>query len=170
MEVWRHTEVSRTRNRTLGGRQRRNTSEWPRGARMALKDCSDNEAVRSRDRAWYPHRFNRVSGSAETTVIIAAFQGIPRILSSQIDTSYKTRTSVRPKRGRGDVDTRPYPLDRTASLSLQSFKAILAPRGHSEVFPRCRPSSMRLRVQPTSACLHTSIPKTRSTCCGNTVP
>ena len=31
-----------------------------------------------------------------------------------------------------DLDTRSYPVDLTASLSLQSFKAILAPRAHSE--------------------------------------
>ena len=31
------------------------------------------------------------------------------------------------------VDTRSYPLDRTASLSLQSFTAFLAPRGHSDI-------------------------------------
>ena len=30
-----------------------------------------------------------------------------------------------------NVDTRSCPLDRTASLSLKSFKAILAPRGRS---------------------------------------
>ena len=36
------------RGRSLKGHQRGNTSECPRGSRMALKDYSDNEAVRSR--------------------------------------------------------------------------------------------------------------------------
>ena len=49
------------------------------------------------------------------------------------DTSYKTRTFARLKKG-GDVDTRLYSLDRTASLSLQSFKTILAPRGALRCF------------------------------------
>ena len=31
------------------------------------------------------------------------------------------------------MDTRSCPLHRTASLSLEPFKAILAPRGHSEI-------------------------------------
>ena len=43
---------------------------------------------------------------------------IPKILSSQVDTSYKTRTFARLKKGGGDVDTSPYSLDCTASLSL----------------------------------------------------
>ena len=47
-EVWRHTEVSCTRNRNLGGSATRITPECPPGAKMALKDYSDNEAVRSR--------------------------------------------------------------------------------------------------------------------------
>ena len=44
-----HTEmgVNSTRSRTLESATS-TTSECPRGARMALKDCSDNEAVRSR--------------------------------------------------------------------------------------------------------------------------
>ena len=53
------------------------------------------------------------------------------------------------------VDTRPYPLDRTASSSLQPFKVILAPRGHAEIilvadFPECG-----YALQPTSVRLHT---------------
>ena len=47
-EVWRHTEVGCTRNRTLGGQHRGYPQECPRGARITLKDYSDNEAVRSR--------------------------------------------------------------------------------------------------------------------------
>ena len=33
---------------TLGGQQRKYSQEYPRGARMTLKDYSDKEAVRSR--------------------------------------------------------------------------------------------------------------------------
>ena len=62
--------------------------------------------------------FTRVSGSAAILVIIGEFQGIPKILSSQVDTSYKTRTFARLKKGGGDVDASPYSLDCTASLSL----------------------------------------------------
>ena len=36
------------RGHTLGGQQRKVISECPGGARKAFKDCSDNEAVRSR--------------------------------------------------------------------------------------------------------------------------
>ena len=36
------------RNHTIGGQQRGLSGECARGARMALKDYSDNEAVRSR--------------------------------------------------------------------------------------------------------------------------
>ena len=36
------------RNHALGGQQRKYSQEYPPGARMALNDCSDNEAVRSR--------------------------------------------------------------------------------------------------------------------------
>ena len=66
------------------------------------------------------------------------------------------------------VDTRPYPLDRTASSSLQPFKVILAPRGHAEIilvadFPECG-----YALQPTSVRLHTHIQLKRSTCCGTT--
>ena len=46
--LWRHAEVGSMRNRTLESQQQGNTSECPRGARMALKHYSDNEAVRSR--------------------------------------------------------------------------------------------------------------------------
>ena len=35
--------------------------------------------------------------------------------------------------GNVDVDARPCPLNRTASLPLYSFKVILAPRGPSEI-------------------------------------
>ena len=62
--------------------------------------------------------FIRVSDSAAILVIIGVFQGIPKILLSQVDTSYKTRTFARLKKGGGDVDTSPYSLDCTASLSL----------------------------------------------------
>ena len=43
----------------------------------------------------------RVSDSAAILVIIGVFQGIPKILSSQVDTFYKTRTFARLKKGGG---------------------------------------------------------------------
>ena len=61
-------------------------------------------------------------------------------------------------------------LDRTASLSLQSFKVILAPRGHSEITLVADPRQCGYAIQPTSVCLHTSPLTKRSTCCGTTVP
>ena len=48
MQVWRHAEVGYVRNRTLEGQRRGITPECPRGARTALKNYSDNEAVRCR--------------------------------------------------------------------------------------------------------------------------
>ena len=70
------------------------------------------------------------------------------------------------------VDTRSCPLDRTASLSLYSFTAILAPGSSGALwhYPRRWPPRVRLRVQPTSVCLHTSHLIKRETCCGTTVP
>ena len=41
------------------------------------------------------------------------------------------------KKNTPDVDTRLNSLGRTALLSLSSFTAVPAPRGHSEVIPRC---------------------------------
>ena len=61
------------------------------------------------------------------------------------------------------VDTRSYPLDRTASLSLWSFKAILAPRGHSETILVADPRDRGYITQPTWVCLHTSHLTKRST-------
>ena len=55
------------------------------------------------------------------------------------------------------VDTRSHPLDRTASLSLQSFKANLAPWGHSETILVADPRKRGYATQPTSVCLHTHI-------------
>ena len=40
-------------------------------------------------------RCNRVSDYVATIAIIGAFQGTPRILSSQVDTSYETRVLAR---------------------------------------------------------------------------
>ena len=56
-----------------------------------------------------------------------------------------------------DVDTRSCPLNRTASLSLSSFKAILAPREHSENTSVADPREYGYTTQPTSVCLHTYI-------------
>ena len=44
------------------------------------------------------------------------------------------------------MDTRSCPLHRTASLSLEPFKAILAPRGHSEIILDVDPESAVTRV------------------------
>ena len=71
------------------------------------------------------------------------------------------------------VGTRSSPLDRTASLSLRPFKAILlVPRGHSETVLGADPRECGFGPQPTSACLHTPHPHPTngSTCCGTTVP
>ena len=83
------------------------------------------------------------------SIIVVLIRTCPRILLLQ-----GAHVCTSQKEG-GDVDTRSRPLDRTASSSLQYFKAILAPRGHSEIIG-VDPRECGYATQPTSVCLHTS--------------